>query len=130
MNFEPHQREFKVFSGPLSPENTLGSLAEEVSCFVSDQKVTARSLGVEYLESKRKLVLTLGYSRQPADFGVEVQALPLGKIENLMIAADDFSLLEQAMSEASAQVGNILCHELCIAAGNECLMVLMTRQTL
>jgi hypothetical protein len=51
---------FKVFVGELAPDKTIGRLARDVSAFASTHKIAAKSIGVEYLESLRRLVVTLG----------------------------------------------------------------------
>lgn len=52
---------FKVFAGPLHADDTISPLAEEVSRFVRESRAAAKSIGVEYLESAGRLIITLGY---------------------------------------------------------------------
>ena len=116
---------FKIFSGTLGENNSLGSLADEVAGFVAEQKVAAKSIGVEYLETARRLIITLGYRKDEEFYPVKLTGISLGKIEDLA-GRDDFSQLESAIREASSKVDRIICHELYITEGHEFLMVFMS----
>ena len=52
---------FKVFVGELGPDRSIGDLANKVAAFAKSEGVAAKSIGVEYLESMKKVVVTLGY---------------------------------------------------------------------
>ena len=118
---------FKIFSGTLGENNSLGPLAEEVASFVEGQKVAAKSIGVEYLETAKRLIITLGYRKDEEFYPVQLTGVSLGKVEDLA-TRDDFSQLERAISEASKKVERIICHELYITEGHEFLMVFMTHK--
>jgi hypothetical protein len=115
---------FKVFAGKLDENNGLGALADEVSAFASDNKVAAKSIGVEYLESAESLIITLGYRDDEESYPIKLETVSLGKLD----IGDDFSALEQKMSEASNNVNNIICHELFVTEDKDFLMVFMTHQ--
>src|SRR3954471_15164300 len=89
---------FKIFTGALAADNTIGPLADQISGFVAEHKVAAKSIGVEYLESAKKLIITLGY-REGGDesYGVKVSTVSLGKIGGL--ESGDVSRLEAAMTD-------------------------------
>jgi hypothetical protein len=114
---------FKVFAGPLHTDNTIGPLAEEVSRFVRESRAAAKSIGVEYLESADRLVITLGYRDDEEGYPVKLSSVSLGKIEAL---GSDFADLERRMSEASAQFTNIICHELYVTEDHDFMMIFMT----
>ena len=114
---------FKVFAGPLHTDNTIGPLAEEVSRFVRESNAAAKSIGVEYLESAERLVITLGYRDDEEGYPVKLSSVSLGKIEAV---GSDFADLERRMSEASAQFQNIICHELYITDDHDFMMIFMT----
>ena len=116
---------FKIFSGTLGEDNSLGALAEEVASFVAGEKVAAKSIGVEYLEAAKRLIITLGYRKDEEFYPIKLTSVGLGKVEDLA-TRDDFSQLERAISEASKKVERIICHELYITDGHEFLMVFMT----
>ena len=115
---------FKVFAGKLAADNGLGELANQVSAFAADNKIAAKSIGVEYLESAESLIITLGYRDDEKHYPIKLETASLGKLD----IGNDFSALEQKMSEASQNVSNIICHELFITEDKDFLMVFMTLQ--
>ncbi|MEW6126036.1 MAG: hypothetical protein AB1757_03150 [Acidobacteriota bacterium] len=114
---------FKVFSGELQADKTIGSLADAVAQFASDNKIAAKSIGVEYLESAKRLIITLGYRDDEEPYPIQLQSVSLGKVD---ASGGDFSALEQAMANASSQLGNIICHELYVTDEQDFLMIFMT----
>lgn len=114
---------FKIFTGSLAPDMTLGPLANEIEAFVRDAKVAAKSIGVEYLESAKKLIISLGYREGEESYPVKVTTVSLGKIGGL--EAGDMARLEEAMTGASATVEKIICHELYITDDGDFLVVFM-----
>ena len=117
---------FKVFSGDLQPDKTIGELAETVAAFASDHKIAAKSIGVEYLESAKRLIITLGYRDDEEAYPIKLHSVSLGKVD---AASGDFSALEQAMAEASAKLSNVICHELYVTAEQDFLMIFMTHDS-
>jgi hypothetical protein len=122
---EQVHHKFKVFAGALQPDNSLGSLADEISRFVSSSNIAAKSIGVEYLEAADSLILSLGYRDDEEGYPVKLSSVSLGKVDT---AAGDFEALERKMSEASAGLSNIICHELYVTDEHEMLMVFMTHE--
>lgn len=115
---------FKVFAGKLDTNNGLGELANKVSAFAADNNIAAKSIGVEYLESAESLIITLGYRDDEEHYPIKLETVSLGKLD----IGQDFSALEQKMSEASKSVNNIICHELFVTEDKDFLMVFMTHQ--
>lgn len=122
---EQVHNKFKVFAGNLEADNTIGSLADEVANFAQEAGLAAKSIGVEYLESAKRLIITLGYRDDEAGYPIKLSCVSLGKLNAL---GSDFSELEKKMQEASAQQRNIICHELYVTAEQEFLMIFMTHQ--
>ena len=116
---------FKIFTGALAADKTIGPLAEQISAFVAERKVAAKSIGVEYLESAKKLIITLGYSEGGDTYPVKVSTVSLGKIGGL--ETGDVSRLEEAMTGACASIQGIICHELYITDDGDFLVVFMSR---
>jgi hypothetical protein len=116
---------FKVFAGELQADNTIGPLADEVAKFVSDAKIAPKSIGVEYVESARRLIITLGYRDDEEGYPVNINCVSLGKIDAF---GENFDSLEQAMTDASSQQSNIICHELYVTGDHDLLMIFMTHQ--
>ena len=115
---------FKVFAGKLDANNGLGDLADKVSAFASENKIAAKSIGVEYLESAQRLIITIGYRDDEPGYPVAVHCTSLGTVTD--VDTNDFSKLEQAMADAAAQIHNIICHELYVTEDHEFLMVFLT----
>ena len=117
---------FKVFAGKLDADRTLGPLANEVADFARTAGVAAKSIGVEYLESAERLIITLGYRDDEPGYPIKLTCVSLGKINAL---GNDFTALEQRMMEASSRQCNIICHELYITEDQEFLMIFMSHQS-
>lgn len=116
---------FKIFTGALAADKTIGALADQISAFVVDHKVAAKSIGVEYLESAKKLIITLGYREGEDTYPVKVSTVSLGKIGGL--ESGDVSRLEAAMTGACTAIDGIICHELYITDDGDFLVVFMSR---
>jgi hypothetical protein len=116
---------FKVFAGELAPDKTIGKLASEVSAFANSRRIAAKSIGVEYLESLKRLVVTLGYRDDEPYYPIQLHSVHLGKTA---VLAGDFTALEKAMADASNKHANIICHELYATEDQDFILVLMTHQ--
>jgi len=117
---------FKVFTGKLASDQSLGSLAAEVEGWVKSAKVAPKSIGVEYIESSRTLLLSIGYRDDEPAYPIKLSTVRIGKIE----ATDAAGLaeLERSMVGASNKLSNIICHELYVTEDGDLLMVFMTHQ--
>ena len=116
---------FKLFTGKLAKDKTIGKLADEVAAFAKDSHAAAKSIGVEYIESAGLLLLTLGYRDDEEPYPIKLHCVPLGKIDAM---AGDFSKLETAMAKASGKIPNIICHELYLTGDGDFVMVFMTHE--
>lgn len=116
---------FKIFSGELAADGSIGKLADEVAAFANRSKIAAKSIGVAYLEPGERLVLTLGYRDDEEPYPVKLHCIALGKVD---IKAGDFHALESSMAQATGKHRNIICHELYVTGGHNFTMVLMTHE--
>ena len=116
---------FKIFSGPLAADGTIGKLADEVAAFSRTSKIAAKSIGVAYLEPGKRLVITLGYREDEEPYPVKLHCIPLGKVD---VKGGDFHSLEASMAKATGKHRNIICHELFVTGGQDFTMVLMTHE--
>lgn len=116
---------FKIFSGELASDGTIGKLADEVAAFAKKSKIAPKSIGVAYLEPSKRLVITLGYREDGEPYAVKLHCVRLGKID---LKGSDFTALEEKMSQASAKHRNIICHELYVTGGNDFTVVVMTHE--
>jgi len=115
--------QFKVFVGELTADGSIGDLAGDVAAFAQTAAIAAKSIGIEYLEALKKVVITLGYRTDEEAYPIRLQSLPLPRIELL---ANDFSALENAMAQAAQNHANVICHELYVTEGQNFFLVIMT----
>ncbi len=114
---------FKLFSGVLEAGKSLAKLAEQVEKFAASAKAAPKSIGIEYLEHSKQVVLSLGYRDDEPAYPVKLNAVSLGKASNL--GAAELQRLEHRMADEAAKLKNIICHELFITEEDEFLMVFM-----
>jgi hypothetical protein len=115
---------FKLFSGQLASDHTVGKLADEVAAFVGQARVAAKSIGV-VSPSPGRILLTLGYRDDAEAYPIKLHSASLGKLD---AAASDFSSVEKAMSDAAGKYSNIICHELYVTPDGDAMMVIMTHE--
>jgi len=115
--------QFKVFSGAAPGDGSLGPLAGEVEAFVRQQGIAPKSIGVEYLEAVRRIVLSLGYRSDEPGYAIALRSQSCGKIDD----PSDLTGLESRMAQAAAGMNDVLCHELFVTSEGEFVMVFMTR---
>jgi hypothetical protein len=115
---------FKLFAGPLGPGGSLGKLGTDVADFAKKAKAAAKSIGVEYLEHEKQVVVSLGYRDDEAGYPIALVGVSLGKLETLQ--GDELARLEKKMTAAAAKVDGIICHELLVTEEREFVMVFMT----
>ena len=114
---------FKLFTGPLGPGASLGKIATDAEEFAKKAKAAPKSIGVEYLEHAKQVVLSLGYRDDEPPYPIKLQATSLGKIETL--GADELARIEKRMAEVAAKTPHILCHELLVTGDREFVMIFM-----
>jgi hypothetical protein len=115
---------FKLFSGALGAGASLGALAGEVEAFAKSAKAAPKSIGVEYLEHEKLLVVSLGYRDDEAPYPIKLHALPLGAVKGFGKA--ELAGLERKMGDAAAKIAGIICHEVFVTDQNEFVMVVMS----
>jgi len=115
---------FKVFAGELHG-NSIDRLAAEVESFVSREKIAPKSIGVEFLESSRRVILTLGYRDDEPGYAVSLSSVDLGKLQDLEPAT--LTRLEGKMAEAAAHLTNVICHELLVTDEQDFVMVFLRK---
>jgi hypothetical protein len=118
-----HSR-FKLFTGSLGPGGSLGKLATDVEEFAARAKAAPKSIGVEYLEHNKQVVVSLGYRDDEPGYRIKLQSVSLGKVESL--AGDELGRLEKKMGDAADKTPHIICHELLVTGEREFIMVFMT----
>jgi len=111
---------FKVFIPEAASDGAMRRLVAMVENFTKDGKIAAKSVGIEYIENKKQLVLSLGYRDDEPGYPCKLTSVPLGRL-NLQpneIAA--------AMERAAAGTENVICHEFFVDGEGEFVMVLLS----
>jgi hypothetical protein len=116
---------FKIFSGELAADGTIGKLADEVAAYASKAKIAPKSIGVAYLEPSKRVIITLGFTEDAEPYPIKLHCIRLGTVH---IEGNDFSALEEKMAKAGGKHGNIICHELYVTGGNDFTVVVMTHE--
>jgi hypothetical protein len=102
---------FKVFVG-----SSVEELDSQVRAFTGGGTIAAKSIGVEFLESKGKLVLSLGY-QEGAGYATKLLSRAVGVLD----AGSEASLrtLETSLAEVASTSGSVICHELYVTGSGE-----------
>jgi hypothetical protein len=100
--------------------------AAEVEAWVKSAKVAPKSIGVEYIESRDALLLSVGYRDDEDAYPVQLSSIRIGKIESTDAAG--LAKIESAMAAASAKLSNVICHELYVTKASDPLMVVISHQ--
>ena len=114
---------FKLFTGALDASGNLGAIAGEVAAWVKQAKVAPKSIGIEYVERDKKVILSVGYHDNEPAYGVTIASTKIGPIGKL--EAGELGKLEQAMSAVAAKQKSVICHELYVTDANELYIVTM-----
>lgn len=110
--------EFRVFKGSLSDFNKLKG---EIESFVNTNKVSARSIGIEFIERTKEALMSLGYAADAHAPGT-LSIVNLGVLD-----LNDTEGIARKMSDAARQQRNVICHEHCVTDTNEFHMVFMSQ---
>ncbi len=115
---------FKLFTGTLGAGGALGKLATDVEAFAKSAKAAPKSIGVEYLEHTKQVIVSLGYRDDEPPYGIKLHGVSLGHVAKLGVP--EMAGLEKKMGEAADKVKDIICHELLVTTDDEFIMVFMT----
>lgn len=97
---------FKVFiTEPTSTGGIPDELHLTINGFIALNKVAVKSVGVEFVESINKIIISLGYTEEQKYYSVVLQEVVLGDIPT------DSTIIEQALTKACDGIDNIICHE-------------------
>ena len=70
---------FKIFSGELAADGTIGKLADEVAAFANTSKIAAKSIGVAHIEPGQASGDYSRLSRRRGTVSREVALSPSGE---------------------------------------------------
>jgi len=113
---------FKVFipEAGISPDEAMRRLGSMVEGYTRSNKIAPKSLGVEYIEDKNQIVLSLGYRDDEPGYPVKITAFQLGKLALRPEAIED------AMEKAAGEAENVICHEFFVDGDGAFVMVLLS----
>lgn len=113
---------FKVFipQADLTDEEAMRRLGAMVESFARNNSIAAKSVGVEYLESRKQLVLSIGYRDDEPGYPVKLTSIVLGKLSPRP------EEIEQAMTKAAEATENVICHEFFVDGDGMFVMVLLS----
>ncbi len=115
---------FKLFAGKLDSGGHITELAKQVTAWAASGKVAPKSIGIEFVESSKQIIFSVGYRQDEAGYGVKIASAKIGKVSAL--DAGELSRLERALTEAAAAQSDVICHELYVTDANELYMVTMS----
>lgn len=110
--------QFKVFKGKLE---SFQDLKKQIESFVDAERVSARSIGIEFIEHSKEIFISLGYSKDGTYMSVNIDSANLGKVD-----LNDTATIESLMSAEAEKRNGVICHELCITDTNEFMMIFMS----
>jgi hypothetical protein len=113
---------FKVFipEAGISDEEAMRRLGSMVEGWTHASGAAVKSVGVEYIEGKKQVVLSLGYREDEPGYPVKLTSTALGK---LVLHPD---AIAAAMETAAAKVENVICHEFFVDGDGVFVMVLLS----
>jgi hypothetical protein len=117
---------FRVFAGKAQKVNPIAGVARKAEAWVAAEKISPKSIGVEYLEATREVILTIGYRRGATPYEISLVAQSLGVLADTKRAT--IAALESQMQLAAAKLKNVICHELLVTEKREFIMVFMTHR--
>jgi hypothetical protein len=112
---------FKVFVG-----SSVADLDSQVQAFTSASTVAAKSIGVEYVETKSKLVLSLGYRDDEPGYAAHLLSEAAGSVD--VDSADSLAKLESTLEGVASTVGSVICHELYVTGSGEVYAVFLAQK--
>jgi hypothetical protein len=119
---EQIHEKFKAFipEAGIAHDEAMRRLNGMVATFTKEGKFAPKSVGVEYLEARKQVILTLGYRDDEPGYPVKLTSVSLG---NLDLRPEQ---IEEAMSKAAGGVPHVICHEFFVDEKGEFVAVFMS----
>ncbi len=115
---------FKLFTGKLDEAGHISEVAPEVAKWVAAKKVAPKSIGIEFIESTKQLILSVGYRDDEPAYNIKLTSQKIGRIQAL--DADELARLERAMKAAAGNSQDVICHELYVTDTSDLYIVTMS----
>jgi hypothetical protein len=117
---------FKLFGGTLDGDGSIATLAGQAAKWAGGANVAPKSIGVEYLESSKRVVLSIGYRDDEPGYAIKLHTVPITRIGKL--DDPDVTRIEREMEKACTKLQRIICHELYVTETGDLTMVFMTHE--
>lgn len=113
---------FKFFVVPSTDNKLSAKSKKEIFDFVNSGKVTPKSIGVEFIESKSNLIVSVGYSEKKCSEKFDISIKKIGKF----LGISDAPSIEKKMEIAASKMNGIICHEFFTNSDNEIVSIFLT----
>lgn len=113
---------FKIFQGSIESGKLSKGLTTELKKFSSQDKVDAKSIGIEYLESSNEVIVSLGYAERRSKRKIDFKLKQIGNL------SEGSNVLEVKAEKAASKIENIICHELFVDNGKNFHMIFMVEK--
>ena len=115
---QTHEK-FKIFRG-AAEAGSFNSVFNQLETFANLPNHAAKSIGVEYLEDSKELIVSLGYTAvEGQGNSVKVEVKPIGNL------SESNEALETKIGEAAHNLNNVICHALYITETDDLSMIFM-----
>jgi len=113
---------FKVFipEAGLADDEAMRRLQSMVEGWARASKAAIKSVGIEYVDASKQVILSLGYRDNEPGYPVKLTSYQLGKLQ---LRPEE---IERAMENAAGDVENVICHEFFVDGDGEFVMVLLS----
>jgi hypothetical protein len=112
MKHQIHNK-FKFFVVEFDGKKLPAAVKKEIVKFANEGKVTPKSIGIEFLESESKLVISLGYAEKKHANKFDISIKKIGAFAGV----GSIESIEKSMEKVAGKVNGIVCHEFFVANG-------------
>jgi hypothetical protein len=118
---------FKLFAGKLDASGDIKDLADTVRNWVAEAKVAPKSIGIEFIERSKTILLSIGYreTSDEAPYAVELASTKICQVQE--VGPEDLARIERGLAAAASTAKNVICHELYVTDQDDLFMVTMAK---
>lgn len=98
---------FKLFAVDFKDNKLSAKSKKEIINFINGEKVLAKSIGVEFLESDSTLIISIGYIEKKNSIKFDLSIKKIGTFSGV----DSIPSIEAKMESIAYKIENIICHE-------------------
>lgn len=112
--------EFKLFTAKYNNGKGLKPLLNKIMKWSGSQNIEARSIGVEYLEGKDMLLMSLGFVLSNKPHPITLKSVKMGVLD-----LDDLDGMNLKMSHQAEDEEGVICHELFVTGDDSLTLIFM-----